>query len=461
LKAEDFLTKQQPLNTSVINSILQIKFSPVSLAILPQTVLTILVFVLLILLFISFIVSGAEVALFSLSFKDINLMKTKTFPSAKRILKLLEEPKLLLGSLLITNTLTNIGIIIICNFLFNEWFNVLDSFFLTLIIKIVSVSLILILFAEALPKVWAAHNNLRFAYYSSSFIHVIHYLFKGLSAWMVGFSDRVEKALGGSRTNAYSLEQLDQAIEMTTHQDATEEEKNILKGIVKFGNITVRQVMKSRLDVQGIDAGLTFAELLRKVEEQQYSRFPVYQANLDNVTGIIHTKDLVPHLNEADDYDWKNLVRPPYFVHENKLIEDLLQEFQSKRIHFAVVVDEFGGTEGIVTLEDIMEEIIGDIRDEFDEEDSVNPKMDDFNFVFDGRKMVSDACRVMGLPADTFDGVRGDSETMAGLVLELAGEIPQINQEIVSGDFTFAVQELVKNRIQKVKVTIRPSQQAN
>jgi CBS domain containing-hemolysin-like protein len=195
------------------------------------------------------------------------------------------------------------------------------------------------------------------------------------------------------------------------------------------------------------------------VQDLNYSRFPVYQSNLDNVTGMIHTKDIVPYLNEAKDFNWHTLIRSPYFVHENKLCEDLLREFQSKRIHFAVVVDEFGGTEGIVTLEDIMEEIIGDIRDEFDDEDSVNPKMDDFNFVFDGRKMVSDACRVMGIPSDTFDSIRGDSETMAGLVLELAGEIPQVNQEIVSGDFTFAVQELQKNRIQKVKVTIRPVNQ--
>jgi putative hemolysin len=334
-----------------------------------------------------------------------------------------------------------------------------SNFFFSLIIKILLVSSLLVLFAEALPKVWAAQNNLRFAYYSSSMVTGIHTLFKGISSWMVGFTDRIEKALGGSKTSTYSLEQLDQAIDMTTPQDATEEEKNILKGIIKFGNITVRQVMKSRLDVHGVDMGISFTDLVSKVEELHYSRLPVYQGSLDHVNGIIHTKDLIPHLHEPKDYDWQALIRPPFFVHENRLIEDLLKEFQAKRIHFAVVVDEFGGTEGIVTLEDILEEIIGDIRDEFDEDETADARIDDNTFVFEGKTMVNDACRKMGIEVDTFDEVRGDSETMAGLVLELAGEIPRVNQEIMSGDFHFEVLELEKNRIRKVKVIIKPTVQ--
>ena len=276
---------------------------------------------------------------------------------------------------------------------------------------------------------------------------------------MVGFTDRIEKALGGSKNSTYSLEQLDQAIDMTTPQDATEEEKNILKGIIKFGNITVRQVMKSRLDVHGVETGTSFTDLVSKVEELHYSRLPVYQGSLDHVNGIIHTKDLIPHLHEPADFDWQALIRPPFFVHENRLIEDLLKEFQAKRIHFAVVVDEFGGTEGIVTLEDILEEIIGDIRDEFDEDEIADARIDDNTFVFEGKTMVNEACRKMGIEVDTFDEVRGDSETMAGLVLELAGEIPKVNQEILSGDFHFEVLELEKNRIRKVKVIIKPTAQ--
>ena len=415
-----------------------------------------MVFLLLVLVFLSFMVSGAEVAFFSLSFKDINLLKTKQHASARRILRMLEEPKLTLASMLIANTVINLAIIILGNFLVNLWIDPATSFLLSLVVKVAFLTSVLVLFAEVLPKVWAAQNNLRFAYYSAPLVSVVHYLFKRTGAWMVGFSDKAERTMGGKRSGAYSLEELDQAIDLTTPQDATEEEKNMLKGIVKFGNITVKQVMRSRLDVHGLEAAIDFHTLLRRIEEQHYSRLPVYQGNLDNVLGMIHTKDLIPHLDEPPDFHWKQLMRPPYFVHENKLIDDLLKEFQSKRIHFAVVVDEFGGTEGIVTLEDIMEEIIGDIRDEFDDEESANRKLDDNNFVFDGKTMVNDACRYMSLPVDTFDGIRGESETLAGLLLELAGEIPQAEQEYVSGDFTFAVLELAKNRIIKVRVTIKP-----
>jgi len=217
--------------------------------------------------------------------------------------------------------------------------------------------------------------NLRFVYYSSFLVSTLNFIGKGLSNWMVGYNDRIEKSLGGGKSSSYSLEELDQAIDLTTSHDATEEEKNMLKGIIKFGNITVRQVMRSRLDVHGIETSTPFNDLVKKVEELSYSRLPVYKDNLDNVVGIIQTKDLIPHLNEAPGFEWHTLMRQPYFVHEHKLIEDLLREFQSKRIHFAVVVDEFGGTEGIVTLEDIMEEVIGDIRDEFDDENSQKKKI--------------------------------------------------------------------------------------
>jgi len=429
---------------------------PALLSVAPQTAITVMVFLLLILVFLSFMISGAEVAFFSLSFKDINLLKTKQHASARKILRMLDEPKLTLASMLIANTVMNIAIIILANFLINQWIDPGNNLFFSLIVKVVLLTTVLVLFAEVLPKVWAAQNNLRFAYYSAPLIGVVHYLFKGLSTWMVGLSDKVEKSLGGKKSGAYSLEELDQAIDLTTPHDATEEEKNMLKGIVKFGNITVKQIMRSRLDVHGIDVSADFPALMKRIEDLHYSRLPVYQGNLDNVVGMIHTKDLIPHLNEPAGFDWHPLMRHPYFVHENKLIEDLLKEFQSKHIHFAVVVDEFGGTEGIVTLEDIMEEVIGDIRDEFDEEESANRKIDDNNYLFDGKTMVNDACRLMGLSVDTFDGIRGDSETMAGLILELAGEIPQVNQELTSGDFTFAVQEIEKNRILKLRVTIQP-----
>jgi gliding motility-associated protein GldE len=450
-------TKNDLLYDNISGIFIQASIKPILLGSIPQTSVTAMLVLLLLLMVTSFIISGAEVAYFSLSFKDLNVLKTKQHPSARRILDMLDEPKSLLASLSIANTLLNIATIILANFLIDELTDVDSNFFFALMVKILVISSLLVLFVEVLPKVWAAQNNLRFAYYSSLLISSIHYMFRGISNWTVGYSDSIEKSLGGAKSSAYTLEELDQAIDLTTSKDATEEEKNMLKGIIKFGNITVKQVMRSRLDVHGVDSSLNFNEVVHRVEDLSYSRLPVYKENLDNVIGILHTKDIVPHLAEGPEFTWHKLIRTPYFVHEYKLIEDLLRDFQQKRIHFAIVVDEFGGTEGIVTLEDVMEEVIGDIRDEFDEEDSSSRKIDDQNFVFEGKAMIIDACRFMDLPVDTFDAVRGDSETLAGLVLEMAGEIPVAGQEIRQGDFLFKVTEVDKNRINKIHLTIIPS----
>ena len=229
------------------------------------------------------------------------------------------------------------------------------------------------------------------------------------------------------------MEELDHAIELTTSPNNQANEKSILKGIVKFGNISVKQIMKTRLDVCGVDASISFDDLLAHIKEHNYSRFPIYKEDLDSIAGIIHTKDIIPHISENASYDWKPLIRPAFFVHEQKQIEDLLQEFRNRRIHFAVVVDEFGGTSGIVTLEDIMEEIIGDIQDEFDEEESAYTKIDEYTYIFEGKTMISDVCKAMFLPGDIFEKVRGDSDSLAGLVLEIAGEFPQEQEAVVSG----------------------------
>ncbi|HYC27581.1 MAG TPA: transporter associated domain-containing protein, partial [Chitinophagaceae bacterium] len=254
---------------------------------------------------------------------------------------------------------------------------------------------------------------------------------------------------GGGNSTSYNIEDL------TNQSDATQEEKNIILGIAKFGDITVKQIMQTRLDVSGIDYNLNFRGLKQKIEELHYSRLPVYKKNLDEVAGMIHTKDVLPFLNEPDDFDWRSLMRTPYFVHEQKLIEDLLKEFQSKRIHFAIVVDEFGGTSGIVTLEDILEEIIGDIKDEFDEEEADVKKLDEYNYIFEGRTMINDVCKAMNISPNTFDRVRGDSDSLAGLILEIAGRIPQANDVVAAGDFDFTILEVARNRINKVKVTIK------
>jgi len=425
---------------------------------------TFLVILLLVLMLLSFSISGAEVALFSLNNKDINMLKTKQHPSARRIVNLLEESKEVYTSLLIAGTFINICIIVLSNFLINLLLNLETSleifgsfaYLATLIIKVFIIAFILIFFCKVLPKIWATQNNLRFAYSSSFIVEVLHLMLVRISRWMVKLADNIGGRLGANRSRKASLEELDQAIDFTTEEETTVEEKNILKGIVKFGNINVKQIMRSRLDVSGIEYSLSFPELLKKVEELHYSRLPVYKVSLDEVVGVLNTKDLLLHFQQPENYDWHVLMRQPYFVPETKPIEDLLKDFQSKRMHFAVVVDEFGGTSGIVTMEDILEEIIGEIKDEFDEEESGIRKLDSNNYIFDGKTMINDACKAMHLPRETFDAVRGESESIAGLVLELAGEFPVINTIIPCGDFEFSILETFKNRILQVKVTIKP-----
>jgi len=418
---------------------------------------TVLVMVLVVLLFLSFVLSGSEVAFFSLTYKDINNLKSKQIPSYKRIVDLLEEPKNLLASLLIANSFINISIIIISNLLIDNMFNFeqFNAVWVEFLIKVLAVSFLLVLFGEVMPKVLATQNNIRFAKDFGGVVQAVAYTFAGMSKWLVKYSDIIEKKLASKSGSAYSLEELDHAIDLTTNETASENEKNILKGIVKFSNISVKQIMKTRMDVHGVEYGTSFGELIGMVKELNYSRLPVYKDDLDEVLGMIHTKDLLPHLHEHNDYNWHTLMRPPFFVHEQKPIEDLLQEFQQKRIHFAVVVDEFGGTSGIVTLEDILEEVIGEIKDEFDEEDSGFKKIDDNNYIFEGRTMIHDACKIMDIPAETFDEVKGESDSLAGLVLEIAGDIPKAGAILQSGDFEFTVLEVEKNRIQKIKLTIK------
>ena len=433
-------------------------FSLIYLAITPAAT-TVLIFTALVLVVISFLVAGSEVAFFSLTYKDINMLKTKRRPSYRRIVTLLETPKTLLASMLITNSFVNIGIILISNLLMQNWIDSLHMHFvIEFIIKVVVVTSLLVLFCEVLPKVWATHHNIWFAASSSLIIEIFNSIFFRISSRMVKLSDKIENKFH-SGLSGMDNTQLDYAIDLLPDHEATSEEKQILKGIRKFGNTTVKQTMRTRLDVSGIDFTTSFKDVVNKVEEMHYSRLPVFKNNLDEIVGILHTKDLLPFLNEQNDYDWHSLMRPVFYVHEQKLIEDLLQEFRNKRMHFAVVVDEFGGTSGIVTLEDIMEEIIGDIHDEFDDEISGNKKIDDYTYIFEGKTMINDVCKALHLPIEIFDKVRGDSDSLAGLVLEIAGEFPQVNEEVTTDNFTFTPLEINKNRIEKVKVNIKPVEQ--
>lgn len=437
--------------------ITQLLYSQHLLAALQAQGTTILIMVLAFLFFLSFVLSGAEVAFFSLTHKDINLLRSKQLPQYQRVVDLLEEPKTFLASLLIANSFVNITIIILSNLLIDDLFNFeqYGAAWIEFIIKVIAVSFMLVLFGEVMPKVLATQNNIRFAKDFGGIVQALTYLCNGLGKYLVTYSDKLERVLNNKNGNAYSLEELDHAIDITTDNTASENEKNILKGIVKFGNISVKQVMKTRVDVHGIDEEMSFEALLKIVPELNYSRLPVYKEGLDHITGMIHTKDLLPYLDQPATFDWKTLMRPPFFVHEQKMIEDLLQEFQNKRIHFAIVVDEFGGTSGIITLEDILEEVIGEIKDEFDEEDISYKKLDEHNYVFEGKIMINDVCKIMNIDASTFDEQRGESDSLAGLVLEIAGEIPEVNQVVPTDEFDFTVLEVAKNRIIKVKLTIK------
>jgi len=418
---------------------------------------TFLAVTLIVLLLLTFTISGAEVALFSLNKKDVNMLKTKQHASAKRIVTLLEEPKEVYASLLIAGTLINICIIVLSNFLISQFVSFGNvGTIVEMLAKVIVIAFVLVFVGKIFPKVWATQNNLRFAYGSSFIVEALHLLLRRISKWIVKLADRIGKGAGANKTETMSMRELDEAIDIKTDDEASLEEKNIMKGIVKFGNISVKQIMRSRLDVNGIDYSSTLGDVIKRVEELHYSRLPVYKGSLDEVVGIINTKDLIPYLNEADNYDWHSLMRQPYFVPELKLIEDLLKDFQQKHIHFAVVVDEFGGTSGIVTMEDILEEVIGEIKDEFDEEESNNYKVDDNNYIFEGKIMIHDMCRIMKLPMDTFDKVRGESESLAGLILEVAGEFPSEDWVIPCGDFEFGIEKIEHNRIQLVKVTIKP-----
>lgn len=423
--------------------------------------LTLMVILLVALLLLTFTISGAEVAIFSLNDKDVNMLKTKQHPAARRIINFLEEPKEVFASLLIASIFINISIIVLSNWLINEFVSFQHiHFILELVSKAVVITFVLVFFGEILPKVWATQNNLRFAYGSAIIIEAVHLFLRRISKWAVSFADTIGQRLGANKSEAVSMQELDEAIDIKTDDEASPEEKNIMKGIVKFGTITVKQIMRSRLEVNGINYNSSFEEVVKKVEELHYSRLPVYKGSMDDVVGIINTKDLVAHLQEPTGFDWHGLMRQPYFVPESKLISDLLRDFQTRHMHFAVVVDEFGGTSGIVTMEDVMEEVIGEIRDEFDEEESHDRKIDDNNYIFEGKTMLHDVCKVMRLPMDVFDSVRGESESIGGLILELAGEFPAINDVITSGDFDFTVLDADNVRLKLVKVTINNNKNA-
>ncbi|MGJ7030786.1 gliding motility-associated protein GldE [Niabella hirudinis] len=419
---------------------------------------TLLVAALVVLVIISFSIAGSQAAIFSLDEKDIDVLKTKQQPSAKRILNLLEEPKEVFTSMLIAKTLVNICTIVLANYLINYYVpaEYLDTV-LGIFLKFAVIAFAILFLVEIFPRVWATQNNLRFAFEWPVLIMIveaIYLLLRRISRWTVALADSFGRTVGANKVEETNIQQIDETIDIQT-DEVTPEEKNIMKGIVKFGKISVKKVMRNRLYVSGIKYDTPFEELIRQVGELHYSRLPVYKSSLDEIAGVLNIKDLVPYLDDGTPIkDWHTRIRAPYFVPETKLIEDLLLDFQKRRIHFAVVVDEFGGTSGIVTMEDIIEEVVGEVKDEFDDEDLLINKIDDNNYIFEGRTMLHDMCKALKLPIETFDEVRGDSESLGGLINELSGELTRAGDVVQTGDFEFTVMETEKNRVKTAKVTI-------
>jgi gliding motility-associated protein GldE len=406
----------------------------------------------IVLLFCSAIVSGAEVALFSLSQKDLDESMQTNATKGRVLSGLLSKPKKLLATLLVANNFINIGVVILFSFIGGGLFAAITSPVLKFVLEVIVVTFLLLLFGEVLPKVYASRNNLKFASFVAIPISILDSVLSPISIPMRNSTVYLHNKLGKQKTN-FSVDQLSQALELTSSDDTSSEEQKILEGIVSFGNTDTKQVMSPRIDVFGLEITETFAEIYIKIIEKGYSRIPVYRDNIDQIEGILFVKDLLPHLNK-DDFDWVTLIREPFFVPENKKLDNLLKDFQSMKSHLAVVVDEYGGTSGLVSLEDVIEEIVGDISDEFDDEDINFSQIDDKNFLFEGKVNLRDFYRVVDVDEDLFEERKGEAETLAGFILEISGNFPAKGQKISYANCLFTVEVVDKKRIKQIKVTI-------
>ncbi len=395
--------------------------------------------------------SASENAFFSLGPTDTDSLENDDSSTSTLIKELLERPKKLLATILIGNNIVNVGIAVLSTILIEQSFEFHNET-VKLVIQVIAVTFIILLVGEVMPKVYATQNPLKTARFFAYPLFVIEKLFHPLSYLMVkgtGFLDKRVK-----QNTSLSVDELSQALEMTNENSLDQDENNILRGIVNFGNIEVTQVMRPRIDVKAIETSVSFDEMLAQVKDYGYSRVPIYRETFDEILGVLHIKDLLPHLQRHDDFDWLTLLRKPFFVPENKKIDDLLKDFQAKKIHMAVVVDEYGGTSGIVTFEDIIEEIVGEINDEFDEEDITYTRLDDHNFVFEGKTLLNDIYRVTGIESDEFDKAKGESETIAGFILEITGSMPVRGQEIVFNGYKFKIESVDNRRIKRIKLVI-------
>jgi len=406
----------------------------------------------IILLFCSAMVSASEVALFSLNQTDLDELNKTNSSKSSVINQLLSKPKKLLATILVANNFINIGIVILFSFSLNSIFSAIESTVIKFIVEVILVTFLILLFGEVLPKVYASRNNVKFACFIAYPISILDKILSPVSIPLRSITNFIQEKLGKQKTN-FSVDQLSQALELTSSDDTSQEEQKLLEGIVSFGNTDTKQVMSPRIDLFALDIEETFAEIFPKIVEKGYSRIPVYRDNIDHIEGVLFIKDLIPHINKKE-FDWKTLLREPFFVPENKKLDDLLKDFQGMKSHLAIVVDEYGGTSGIVSLEDVIEEIVGDISDEFDDENINFSQIDDRNYLFEGKINLKDFYRIIDVDENLFEIRKGEAETLAGFILEILGNFPKKGQKIQFENCLFTIEVVDKKRVKQIKVTI-------
>ncbi len=418
---------------------------------LPDLKIIIGLIVLVGLLIMSALMSASEVAYFSFRPEDIEKFKTDKSKKSKTVLKLYNNPEKLLSTILVANNTVNITIVLLSAFLSARMFDFSNDLVFGFIVQAVVITFLLLFFGEIMPKVYASRNNVSMAMFMAFLLVFLEKLFSPVTSLLILSSSFVKKRTGTRRANI-SMDDLSDALELTS--DELDEDEKILKGIVNFGNINVSAIMCPRMDVTAVDINSGFSQIIPVIINSGFSRIPVHSESFDNVKGVLYAKDVLPYMNNPDSFKWQSLLRLPYFVPETKKINDLLKEFQLKKIHMAIVIDEYGGTSGIVTLEDILEEIVGEITDESDNDDVLYRKINEKTYVFEGKVLLNDFCKILGFEEDPFVDVRGESETLAGLILELTGEIPEKNQTLKYRNFTFMMESVDRRRIREIRVEI-------
>ncbi len=406
----------------------------------------------LLLLFISALISASEVALFSLTPSELDEAAGKHPKKAQIISRLLQKPKKLLATILIASTFMNIAVIVIFSTIGAQLLDNIESVRLQFVLKVLILTFVILLFGEVLPKIYANRNTVKFSLFIAKPISFLDILLSPISLPMRSVTVYLHEKLGKQKS-MFSVDQLSQALELTSSEGTSDEEQKILEGIVSFGNTETRQVMNPRIDIFAIEIDEPFSEILPKITEKGYSRIPVFRENIDTIEGVLFVKDLIPHISKTD-FAWQELIREPFFVPENKKLDNLLKDFQSMKNHLAIVVDEYGGTSGLVSLEDVIEEIVGDISDEFDDENVVYSQIDAKNYLFEGKINLKDFYRIIDVDEVIFDEQKGESETLAGFILEILGNFPKKGQKILFNKYRFTIESTDKKRIKQIKVTI-------